>query len=842
MNTEQVNIFTDAVSEYTNLLSPNPSIDFTDSSVPAGISIAPGSQLGGSGYLVTAQIPALGYYEVQFMLANTFWNCNFNFGNSACGVQIRQGIAHMIDRPKFAAGDPHICAGCGVPIDNPLPTNADGNLLSPDSCNWDAPPFAVPCGVGLCAVGSGVAATSVGGCAYRLGPGGVVPCPGCQAPGSADLNAAAQHFVNAGLATGFDAATSVLTGLLVTCPGAGCTVPNFFIRTDDPARLDLGNGYAQQICYLFTGSYTTPCAYLSRTLGPTTQVLVYTTSTTIVNRNWWMYTAAFNDVTFYDDSLYHIYNSRFVSGVGIADQPPCSAQAVPSYSAPDYMYLCSSTYDSLSNQMETSPCLSAPGDPLAGATSNLPTGPNFGVCSGTILSSHSAGIQAEDYFGQNVFTLPVFELNVQFGYLQCQPPAACVAGNSWVRAINNAEVGLPNYFTWLNAYNPAPAVPGTIRQGFSQSAASVNPFIASSAWDLYIVGNVYDSLYSPNPLAPSGQQFNWMTINTVEVPNNSLTYIPPSSTATTYRFTLRPDLTFQDGRLVTSYDVAFSYLSMVGSGAFLATGASSMTGITIFNAHQLDINVNSLGPFVLPNLTGIPIVTGMPIMPGRYWSSAGPAAWDASVAACSNNPCPLVQYTLTGPNVNCVGGCPNFPPALMTVDPVKITPTYDPIANHSFVGSGPWQCGGGANLGFACSTPLGTGNHATSYTLTAFPNYFRSSQRLAIYLWSGESDTNAIGPATAVAACFNAAVNLAGPCGHYQQGAGNPGPGTPVSVSTVGNVDIFFNMNWLAPFEWTTGPPIGIAPLPPLFYGPGATFTPNPGGASCTVPNTYYDC
>jgi hypothetical protein len=179
---------------------------------------------------------------------------------------------------------------------------------------------------------------------------------------------------------------------------------------------------------------------------------------------------------------------------------------------------------------------------------------------------------------------------------------------------------------------------------------------------------------------------------------------------------------------------------------------------------------------------------------------------------------------------------------VMTVLKADLSAGFDPIKNHILIGSGPWQCSTGANLGFACSTPLGTGNHSTSYTLTAFPNYFRSSQRLAIYLWSGESDTNAIGPATAVGNCFNIAVNLAGPCGHWQQGAGNPGAGTPVSVGTTGNVDIFFNLNWLAPFEWTTSPPTGIAPLPPLLYGPGTTFTPNPGGNSCTVPNNFYDC
>jgi len=192
--------------------------------------------------------------------------------------------------------------------------------------------------------------------------------------------------------------------------------------------------------------------------------------------------------------------------------------------------------------------------------------------------------------------------------------------------------------------------------------------------------------------------------------------------------------------------------------------------------------------------------------------------------------------------VVCTGACSRFPASLMTISPIDLSASFDPIEQHTLIGSGPWQCGIATGFGSGFCTPIGIGNGASSYTLTAFPNYFRSSQRLAIYLWSGEGDTNAIGPATAVGSCFNVAVNLAGPCGHYQQGAGNPGSGTVVSVGTVGNVDIFFNLNWLAPFEWTTSPPSGIAPLPPLLYGPGTTYTPNPGASSCTTPNTYYDC
>jgi hypothetical protein len=1073
MSTLLINIYSDPVVEYSQLLSSSTSIDFTDSPVPTGA----GSQLSGPGYYLTSTIPALNYQEIEFNQANIFWNCNFNFGNSPCGIQIRQGIAHMIDKAIFAAQDPSIPSGFGIPIDNPVPTTSAGNLLSADSCLWDSS-FPEPNTAGAaCTVGGGNG-QSLGGASYhRASAAGADGFSWLQAPGSLDLNAAAQHFVNAGLATGFNPSTSVLTNPISTT-SLGFTLPNFFIRNDNLPLYDLGNTIALQICYLFTGAYTESCVYLSDVVntrgritafpglypsaktvvydsgasgtyaagdpvlsgtapslvtnlsvdsaikfvdtppagGPnapgiwaagktviydiqgagtyqtgdtvlsgtapplftnlsvdsklkfvdtppatpnapgtwaagktvvydgdatgtytssdtvisgTTPPLIvvtnlsvdsaikfvdtppaaapntpgtwvagktvvydgdatgtYTSSDTVISgtspipgtnlsvdsklkfvdtpaattpnapgiygiqQNWSIYTAAFNGPTFYDRSLYSTYNSRFVSGFQSIKPPTagatCNMNSLPTASPADYTYLCSPTYDSLSASVETSPCLFATGDPVAGATSNLPTSPG-GICPGTTstLSSQSAGIQAEDYFGQNVFTLPVFELKTQNGYLQCQPPGPCTTGNTWTRVINDAGLGQPNHFTWLNAWNPSPAISGTIRQGFGAKTNSISPYIASTPWDTYVVDNVYDSLYARNPLATS-QFFNWMTENTfplssVSYSSGGVTTAPPG-TAVTYRFTLRPDLAFQDGRPVTSYDAAFSYLSLVGSGSFLGTLASVMTGITILSPTVFDIGVSSTGPFVLPNLTSLPIVSA------RYWTNAGSSSWDSAVNGCSSSPCADVQFTLSGATVNCLGACTGVPSSLMTITPADLSASFDPIASHILVGSGPWQCGTVTNSASGVCTSTGSQNPPIGgyYSLTAFTNYFRSSQRLAIYIWSRESDINAIVPATDIGSCFNSPVNLSGPCGHWQQGAGNPGSGTPVGITTVG-VDIFYNLNWVAPFEWTPSIPQGIAPLNPILYGlvpfdGSTTYTPNPGGNSCTIPNTYYDC
>ncbi len=525
MATEQVNIFTNEVIEYGNIQTSGTTIDFTDWPVPGSVNP---SAFTTTPFYLTATVPAQGYYEIEFMQANTFWNCNFAFGVSKCGQEIRLGIAHMIDRANFAANDPNIVAGAGVPIDLPIATTTAGNAAVANRCSWD--PLSVEFGnrAGTtCA--QELDSNYHGGVAYRNQTAPVTGNPSgcsttvvsaCQPQGSPDLNLAAQHFVNAGIASGFNAATSVLTGLatgISICgqAGSGCTVPNFFVRNDHLPRLDLGNAYASQICYLFTGSFTIPCTpFLTVTDGSITQFLGFQTSPNSVNKSWWFYTAGFSGPTFYDGSYFFGYDSTFASAscptpgtasctTIVLGGGTCNNAAVPTASAGDYQYICSPTYDSLALQLETSPCLSntvTPNpDPLTGSNTNSSLA--NGQCQGTaILTSHSALLRAEDYFGRFVLTLPVFETKDQFGYLQCDPSqvvgGSCPAGSSWSRAVNDADLGLANFWTWLNTYSgrSGSGLANTIRQGFKEKIRNENPFIASTIWDVFILGNVYDSI------------------------------------------------------------------------------------------------------------------------------------------------------------------------------------------------------------------------------------------------------------------------------------------------------------------------------------------------------------
>jgi hypothetical protein len=68
---------------------------------------------------------------IDFNLANNFWGCSFTFGSSSCGIDLRQGMAHLVDKHIFAAKEPAI-SGYALAIDNP----SGISLPTPNPCQW----------------------------------------------------------------------------------------------------------------------------------------------------------------------------------------------------------------------------------------------------------------------------------------------------------------------------------------------------------------------------------------------------------------------------------------------------------------------------------------------------------------------------------------------------------------------------------------------------------------------------------------------------------------------------------------------------------------------------------
>jgi len=801
-NTLTTPFFTDENSEFVCLQTPTPCIDLTD--WPLSPTLV-AQLITNPGLFVTSPISAKEYFELEFHLGTNFWGCQMNYGNSACGRDIRQGIAHLVDKTVFTNTQADI-AGLAIPNDNPYPPST--GLPQPNPCAWDPlfPRTGQNCNVG-----------SPGGTAYHLAPATGVTYAWQPVLGSLDFCAAASHFIAAGLATGKDSVTCVLTGI---SSAASANPVNFFPRSDSPPRLELGNGIGQEICAVFTGSFTTGCGIngsttniLTVTPGPITAFPGFTTSTTTVSQTWNMYTAGFANVLTFDSGLYFGYNSQFVSGISSIKQPtgPCSSQSVPSFSAVNYMYLCNSSYDTISSQMEFAPCLNAPGDPSKGQTV-----PTFANCPSTSqLTATSAGYKTADLFGQNAYTIPVWSGQNQFAYL-----------SNWQRVVLHQGNGPLNYFSTLNAYSPNPAVPQTIRQGYKQLTRSLNPYIASTFWDFGIIGSIWDSLNTVNPEANS-QLLDWMTIKTSVLSNSGLSYTPPPGTIATYRFTLRNDLFWQDGKKLTAWDVSFSYQSLRATGSFQSAGLAPMTGVKVLSPTQIDVNVNGNGPFTRLSLTSPTII------PGRYWSGQCQGGiWDADV------------------------GIGNVPDSCMTPDPNKIQPTFDPLAAGILVGSGPWACKSSTGtLGRGCSSsgsmnpPVGG-----SYTLTrnglgttpggSLNTFFRSNGNLALWVWTGDTgvfSTDFLNFGV-VSLCFGQPIGTTG-CTHWQQGIGSPGGSSTVGLTQVSIVQRFVGVNWVMPYDWVNSAPVGIAPLSPLLYEGTSTLSPaSVAGCTNLYPTGGYDC
>ncbi|TMI59876.1 hypothetical protein E6H14_02200 [Candidatus Bathyarchaeota archaeon] len=766
---------------------------------------------GNNGFFVTPQIASHDYDELEFHNGNNFWGCDFSFTNSACGIDIRQGIAHLLDKNILTTTQADI-AGVSLPIDNALPPSL--GLPTPNPCAWDA---LFPQSGPACVVGA------AGGLAYHLAAAtaGVGPShptfawtPGLGTP---DFCAAADHFIHANLATGKNPTTCVLTGI---SGAVSAHVVNMYTRIDDPPRYQGGLSIAEAQCALFTGTFSQGCAgFVSVTQGPITGFTGFTTSPTGVNQNWNEYTAGYGSV-FPFDALYFQHHGQFVSGVPSIQPPngPCSSLAVPSFSAGNYMYICDTVGDTFGQQLEFASCVSAPGDPTPGQVT-----PTFANCPGTTTpSSTSAGYRAEDRAGSRAYTIPWFSPKAQYGYL-----------SNWQGVVNHQGNGIPTFYTWLSAYSPNPAQAGTIRQGFKETTRSLNPYIASTIWDFFMIGNVYDSINAINPLSNS-QLLEWMTVNSLQLDNSALGYTPPAGTVSTFRFTLRNDMYWQDGRKVTSYDVKFSYRTLKDTGSFQGSGLAPMVDVTVLSLTQFDINLNAVGPFTKLTLTGPTII------PGRYWSgTCAGAAWDNDIAA---------------------GSVPN---SCMTADNAKIQPGYDPLLNGLVIGSSAWVCQSSTGVrGVGCDSKAdGTQNPdiGGSYTLARYglghapgssltDSYFHSNGALALWAWSGNNGdfTHDFINFSVVARCVGQAVTGGSTgCGHWQQGIGGDvnGAATKVDVPQIGIVSRFVGVNWVQPFAWPTTPPTGIASFPPTLHEGSATLTPaSTAGCGSAYPLGGYDC
>src|SRR3989441_2298614 len=802
---------------------------------------------GNANVLCSLPVPDHGYFEIEFNLANVLWGIPMQYGNSASGVELRQGIAHLINKQSFTANNPACLGVACVPDDQAVPV----------------------CTISVGCTGGGPAVVTA-----------------INTAGSCSIPIATAN----------------------TC---------FFVRTTEP-RKSLGEGLAQDICALFSpawGAWTTfagqrfscdnsntgsgnsacgggSCPFLQEIEGPS-QFCGFNTSTNGTPINCWgLGTFGFGQVFPFDSTTYFEYNSLFATkttvtctsadcSTNVPGSPCASVTFTPS--ASDYNYVCSPTYDSLSQVMEFSPCLSATGDPASnvatptfvncsGGTVGSGTGSTSCISASPMCTAISAGYQAEDYFGSHVFTIPVWSgLDTQ-ARLSCWHLGSSSPGI--ITAFGGGYLGSANYFSWLNAYCGAPAVAGTYRQSLLTTVDSLNPFDFTTVWDGYVMSNIYDSLFVQNPLCsqapPAGsgvnqcssilQNIDWMTTS------HSFLCYPggPACTSTTMRYgnstyfantsadlrlTLNRSNNWHDGGPVTAWDVKYSFINLNATGAYQATSLANISHINVLDEYTLDLNLKAEGPF-----TEL-LVGGVTIIPGHVWSACGASTWNTGVTGKN-----IVGTSIVNASEdNCVG---HFgAPSIATVGGVRAdSPIFDPMTNNFLIGSGPYTCesiggsghpavgtlGGGCSIDNTQTPAFGLGDftlNRTGCTLTASgttcgiagssSDYFRSSGSLANYVWSGDigSGSADFSKVLTVNSCHSSSPSAN--CPHWAQGIGNPGgTGTnAVGLSQRLKVNSLKGISWIGfSTEKTTGTQLILA-CKAAYTIPLTTITP------CTATN-----
>jgi hypothetical protein len=884
MSTLQVSIFLGAINEASALGSGQ--IDLTDFPLTNAqiATFCPST----TAFTCTNPVPDRDYFDIEFDLTNNFWGCNFNFGSSSCGIDFRQGISHLMNKAAFTSSESSI-GGTSLPNDDPVPVCvqtacANGGLPAANPCAWD--PLAPESSTGNCVVGApggtgyncalsstpiGMATSGTDTSCSRGTLTGTTNFVWQRQIGSPDFCKAADHFIRAFSEASLAGVTKngncVLLAPAQASPGLGWpatltngspfTVPRFFIQGSQP-RLDLGDGIVQEICALFTGQPTTGCAGFIGIQSDTT-FCGFTTSTTGTPFNcWWMYTGGFFQVFPFDTSLYFSYNSIFATKT---TSSPCTSTTFSSFAA-NYYYLCSPTYDSFSNQTEFAPALSTASSACTSPSGNDPTfgsalqpAASFNGSCGGKLDAVSAGYQAEDLFGKNAFTIPVYTHLNTYGRLSNWSQGGVAPG---ISTAASGYDGLPNFFNWLNAYSPNPAVPGTIRQGFSTPTSSLDPFRAGTTRDFYLVSNIYDSLYKVNPLCSIAtepgvtachvpfQTTDWMTVSHQLIPCPNAGCAAGHSVAlgtnVILRNNLRSDMRWQDGFPVTAWDVKYTYINLIGStqASLFGLSPSLIKGIHVVSPTQVDLELATAGAFTEFDIGSITII------PGHVWSACGATQWNSLVnEASSTNNISLVD--------SCIG---TFSQPNVFFCTVVCSPPPDAVANRLLIGSGPWTC---QNTGVNTAVPVGTLGTGCSSSNTDNPpaggtftltrtgcdlpgptcdapsqpgNYFRGGGALALYFWTGNTGdytndfTNLVLAATG---CLFKPVGTVG-CGRWQQGIGNGGisaacatPPCPMTFAQLTAINTF-RFSWIPPFlsniaQWN---PVGV---PGIGVGPGSPTT-----------------
>ena len=882
------NIFADETGEFNALQSGQ--IDLTDTPLnPGDVSTfcPSGSSFWCTGVTPNAPDGEFGFQHDDINLANNFWGITFCFAQDgisaggACtprngavsvpgypyptatcanvpaphtndctyaGIQWRQGFSALLNKQGLVTT---VFGGAAQPLDNlgTVPAQgishsglpADGASVgstcagSPAVCvgSYSSGAPANYNQKGVCSWDSLHTNGAFNNCSTAWNFGASASTDGITwDAGTVNFCDAADHFIQAGIASGKDATTCRLTTLL----GPGGDVV-FAIRTDSPNRLASGTAEFNRFCDLLNAPISAGQCSRATSGGGTLRLvdhgLTITDAFTFVfsgsstdgvttntpNLDWHLYTGANSGGPAFNQQ-WALYDSNLASTIcGGSSAVPASPTG--DFPLPNDVYSCNRKLDHYQELVEFN---------------------------GTISGASQALQVAMEIFGNHTINNPTVSRTQQFAYLK-----------GWQGVSDATGIGTAtgNFWSLLNAWNPNPAVSGpTIRWGMKQGTSSLNPFTFTTVFEFNILQEIYDGLLAFTPYIPStgtqvvGYLANSYSLVTHATDPNCPASASPSTGGTfpvggCVKLSLRGDIFWQDGIQLTASDVKFSFENFNATGGIVSPATLNTVDV-VYNpavlptslggteapgaSETLYIALQSSNAFALLDIVGVPIV------PQHLWKTSA-----------SSGPCRDTSAATPGSGK---GTAP------CNVDPNFLAGAgADPVTNNRLIGSSAFVCAPGPytgpltpGLGGGC-TSSGTGA-VTTGTITlqrygsgltpANSGYFRGNANYKQYLWAdvnGDGQVNAIDISltsgcqanfgsnpTACNHLDGASTTLtctsAGPCiGASSGGDSN----SAVSALEKSQVLRWQGTFWNSPFSYSSLQ--GVLPAPPALQDDGSTYS-----------------
>ena len=507
-----------------------------------------GSYDGNPDFALSPGEGQFGMFGVDFNYASSTWaswGCDWAHGNSACGIEIREAFAHLIDRTSFVNSGPLQGAGQGLADPSPPAKTPSASSISTQVA-WDS-----------------LTGQTIEGLTHPADSSAfnIAPSPsGFAQPGSPDSCAARDHLIAANIGLHDLNQDCVIDG---NSPGLANIINHpirFMIRSDDPIRRALGLGLANAINQVFGVNAVVP------TLGSIAQLrpLVFISAPEGVTDDWDVYTSGWNLGGPFPDHLRPLYGSTFAS-----DQCGGAQNAETN----NYGFLCVSSFDTYAN--------------AASQTADVQT-----------FSTQT--LAAFNQFGLHVGSIPVYSRGIRTAALRTLAGAVDQRGqgfsNPWTLLSGHNNTA----YTPSNPLFKFGGGQNMIRWGQRQGTSQLNPFKAETLWEFNLIGEVYDTLFAASPIEPANVMC-WMCDNyQLSVDSQGNTH---------FLVELRQNLRWQDGVPLNASDVKFTLLNFRDvPAANLVANVQLVLSVTILASYLLDIKMQGQSISHIINLASVPII------------------------------------------------------------------------------------------------------------------------------------------------------------------------------------------------------------------------------------------